>query len=61
MFIGTSRSEASGRELGFDVVATYLAAVTAGLGLLALLMAVVRRRPRRRDVENIFELDGSGA
>jgi hypothetical protein len=61
MSITVLRSESTSRELGFKFVATYFAAVTAGLGLLALLAAIIRRRSRSRLGRNIYELDASVA
>jgi len=45
-------------QLSFDVIGTYLAAVTAGIGILAFARSVLRQR-RRAVSTHTYELDAT--
>jgi hypothetical protein len=54
------RSESVATQLSFNVIETYLAAVTAVIGVLALAITLLRQR-RRADLTDTYELDATPA
>jgi len=52
------RSEPMSTQLSFNVIGTYLAAVTAVIGILALANTVLRQR-RRTVSTDAYELDAT--